>query len=810
MPSKLLAAALLTATAALAPVPVHLVAAEFQKDASFSDNDQARDLLAEGVKEFRAGRYKAAAAAFNSALKLNPDNQVVYHWYLAAGDALVVQMEGYDELSEVLKDTLRRARIYQRELRTSPKYIELLMGKLAASEEERVVATLELIAVGPLAVPQLLGRLGEDRQDELRAHCRAVLTRMGGRAVLPLTESLKSADKRLLAGAATVLADIGDARALPRLTALAQSKDLDGTTRLVVERAISAIREASGLKDLSASPEAQFFAEAQRYFRGGERVHDEMMAGDVLVWRWKGDEADPLKRLAYVKVPRYAWNELMAEQLLFDGLALNPAAPSYQPLLAAVLAAEVAETDARLAAAKERTTPIQNPDEDPAAIGERVAKLQEQILRVRMAGGHLFGALAESIAAERSEVAALVMRQLQDRWLARADLNLPIPGAAAENKAGSVLVAALDHGDKTVRYQAAITLAHLDPAVAFANADKVVGVLSDAVGEWGARVVLVVEADWRYRNAARDHLQAKGYLTYTASDGFDAMQRLDEAPIKDAIVVSGDLSPWLKDEKGRMIDLPQQSGAALALALLDDPRVGKTPVFVALPEDPLKANALQKTLETATAERAAANRPGAVAGFVRKPYAAVDLDNQIQAGLVKSEIPNANRSAAEDVALRACIALQQPDPARTQFDLGRAAETLIKTLDARSDAVRIEALKALANAAQGRSGDRVRTMVGKLTDVYAAQDGELKPALRAAFLLAIGQLDPTTEPAQQIIAKALNHDDAQVRLAAAEAVGHALRIAPELLARFQIAQRLDVRDAGATKPGEQPAAQPAQ
>ena len=42
---KLRTAALLTATAALAPVPVHLVAAEFQKDASFSDNDQARDLL---------------------------------------------------------------------------------------------------------------------------------------------------------------------------------------------------------------------------------------------------------------------------------------------------------------------------------------------------------------------------------------------------------------------------------------------------------------------------------------------------------------------------------------------------------------------------------------------------------------------------------------------------------------------------------------------------------------------------------------------------------------------------------------------
>jgi CheY-like chemotaxis protein len=323
----------------------------------------------------------------------------------------------------------------------------------------------------------------------------------------------------------------------------------------------------------------------------------------------------------------------------------------------------------------------------------------------------------------------------------------------------------------------------------------VVGVLASAVGEWGARVVLVVEGDWRYRNAARERLQSKGYMTCTAGDGFDALQRLEEAPIKDAIIIAGDLTPWLKDDKGRLIDLPQQAGVSFALSLLGDPRVGKTPVFVALPEDPIKAAEVQKALD------------GKVAGFVKKPYAAVDLDSQIQAALDKVEVPNINRQATEEVALRACVALQQPDPARTQFDLGLAAESLAKTLDARSDAVRIEALKALGNAAQGRSGDRVRALVGRLTDVYAAQDGEMKPALRAAFLRAIGLLDPSTAPAQQIIAKALAHEDAQVRAAAADALGHAPRIAPELLARLQAAQRLDVRSISKPAAPAAPAAQ---
>jgi Flp pilus assembly protein TadD len=63
-------------------------------DANFGNVDQARSYFAEGVNQYRAGRIKEAALAFRSALALEPDNKLVYEFYLACGDALVVRKIG--------------------------------------------------------------------------------------------------------------------------------------------------------------------------------------------------------------------------------------------------------------------------------------------------------------------------------------------------------------------------------------------------------------------------------------------------------------------------------------------------------------------------------------------------------------------------------------------------------------------------------------------------------------------------------------------------------------------------------------------
>ena len=177
-------------------------------DANFPTSDQARSYFAEGVNQYRAGRIKDAAISFRSALALEPDNKLVYEFYLACGDGLVVHMQDQDVLDDVLKDVLRRARIYQTQLRRDPAYINLLISKLEKSEEERVVATLELAAVGPWAVPHLVFAMSDTPQEERRTYCRVVLTKMGGRAVQPLSVALESADQRQVRSVALVLGDL--------------------------------------------------------------------------------------------------------------------------------------------------------------------------------------------------------------------------------------------------------------------------------------------------------------------------------------------------------------------------------------------------------------------------------------------------------------------------------------------------------------------------------------------------------------------------------------------------------------------------
>jgi HEAT repeat protein len=826
--SKLLAALLLCSSLACRAIAV-------DADPHFSNTDQVRELLAEGVKEYRAGRPKEAALRFRDALKLDAQNKDAYEFYLAVGNRELEQMREQDVLEDVMSDILRRARYYEAGLRRSDKYLTIMIDKLGKTEEERLVATNELVAIGPIAVPLLVARLNDNRQDDMRVYCHIVLSKMGYRAVVPLCEALNAKDERIVESVGAVLGDIGDARALPKLKQLNENADSTDVIRTVCKNAIAAIAHRSNMvkppapkakvdpkdkaKDKAKKDKAKdkdagkkddqdkeqivaaeptesdlpadrlYFLNATRYFRGGDLVRDEMVANESLMWHWNEDEQDAAKKLSYVRVPRYAWNELMAEELLFDGAGYYNAFTAYFPLLAADLAAQDVEAARRGRLAKERTTPIENPDEAMDAIAERIAALSEIHLRVAMFGPeHLSRAVQQSIVSERYDVAVGIMRIMQDRWLTNGESILPTKEEGlTSDKAGTVLIAALDHGQKPVRYQAAMTLAHIDPSLQFFGAEKVVPLLSEAVGEWGMRVVVVVDQDFRHRNTARNQLQQQGYMVVTANNGFDLMQQLEETPIKDAIIIAGDLLPDLHDQYGITIDVPEQQAATLVPRLKKDWRAEKTPIFISLPEDAELAAKIMKAFE------------GKVAGFVHKPFSGVEMEGLVEEALKKGQVPNVNREEAEDISLRSALALGMPDPLRTQFEITKAAEALIGTIDARADNLRIQALHSLGRIAQSPNGAAVKAMINKVTDVYGAQDASLPAPVRAAFLYAIGQLDPNTEASIEILLKALQHEDVQVHSAAAEAISHADKIANELIYRYQKLQRLDVRAPGAGK-----------
>jgi len=751
-----------------------------------SKEDQIRELMIEAVEEYRVGNFDEAALRLENALALDPENRLVYEFYLSMGDVLLLRMQERAELEDIMRDVLRRARVYQKTLRKDPKYINLLIDKLGESEKVRLAATLELVAIGPVAVPQLVARLKDNRQDNYRVWARAVLTRMGYRAVIPLTEALNASDERVVQSVAVILADIGDPRALPKLQQLVQA-DGGETVKRVLANSIAAVAARSQMVDI-AEPQMLYFQEAMRYFRDGDQVRDELVANESLVWRWHEDPPEGSPNLQYVRVPRYAWNELVAEELVLDGMRHWPGYAAYQPLLAADLAAQDVEATLRHRLAEQRIAPPQHPDATLDALAARVQALDEMQDRVLMAGSaHLYRAVQQSIVSERYDVALYLMQLLEDDKLADSETKLPgkTEGLMAD-KPGTVLVAALEHPEKRVRYGAAITLAHLDPLLRFFNAERVVPLLGEAVGEWGMLAVMVVEPDYRHRNTARSQLMQQGLLAFTANDGFQARQLIDETPVEDAIFIAGDLTPALRDEHGVVIDVPEQTPLGLVHVFREDPRTADTPIFIVLPENKQLSHKIRTQFEQELGDQ--------LQGFVQRPYNGVEMKGQVELALGDAELPELNREERERISLRACEALGAIDPVKSQFPLADASEALVGTIQNRADPIRKAALRAL-----GHTGDASK--INRVTETYQTQIEQLeaKPDVRAAFLYCIGLLDPSTEAAIAILADALQaegEENRQVRRAAHEAVGHGT-VSNEILSRFQHQQRLDVRAPGA-------------
>jgi CheY-like chemotaxis protein len=437
----------------------------------------------------------------------------------------------------------------------------------------------------------------------------------------------------------------------------------------------------------------------------------------------------------------------------------------------------------RLKLAQARITEPKHPDETLPALEARVSALAELPDRIDAFGPvHLYRAVQKAVVSERYATAVRLMAHLRDTFTSDPEFYLPSrdEGLLA-GKPGTVLVAALDHADRRIAYHAAITLAHLDPKLEFFNAERVIPLLSQAVGEWGMKVVLVVEPDYRERNAARKALQDQGLLVFTAADGFEARMRLAESPVKDAIIVAGDLVPSLRDDNGQLIDVPEQTAAGLIQALRGEPSTAETPIFLSLPQNDELAVQVQNAL---------GDQVDAVIG---KPFNGVEMAGAVETAIGDDELPEINRQAREDIAQAAAEALGSIDPVKSQFALAGALDSLLATISLRADPIRIPALRAIGHIGAA-------DLVAAVTDVYQELDrsGDLtNDDVRIAFLDCIGMLDPNTPAAIEIIAAAMQSENREVRRAAHLAAGHGRAIAPQTLLLYQTQQRLDVRASGA-------------
>ncbi|MGE0713211.1 MAG: HEAT repeat domain-containing protein [Planctomycetota bacterium] len=316
---------------------------------------------------------------------------------------------------------------------------------------------------------------------------------------------------------------------------------------------------------------------------------------------------------------------------------------------------------------------------------------------------------------------------------------------------GKAISAALTYGDKRVRYAAAIAMAHINPAVEFANGDKVMVNLVDALGESGQRVVLVVERDRATRNRIVGLLRELGYMTFGVESGRDGLVRAKSFPSQDLILVSSELNPG------------GDGGEPIEIQFIDDLRkdyrTKPVKVMVLTPDE------RAETMKTLVDE-------GRALDIVTPQIDKANLGEKLKKAFGSDEDQRDEKARSDKIAERAALAIASLRRGHTKFDITQAADALAKNVrkDAgRPDAVRLACLQALAAIGAPAKAAALEILLKEFRDKDA---NSLE--VRRAIPVAVGELIKAQEVSGdtfQVLKNALKEEDEQVWRNAGHALG---------------------------------------
>ena len=315
---------------------------------------------------------------------------------------------------------------------------------------------------------------------------------------------------------------------------------------------------------------------------------------------------------------------------------------------------------------------------------------------------------------------------------------------------GKAISAALTYGDKRVRYAAAIALAHLNPVKEFANSEKVVENLVDALGESGQRVVLVVERDRSNRNRIVGLLRELGYMAFGVESGRDGLVRAKSFPGQDLIIVGSELNP--DGDGGEPIEVQFIDD------LRDDYRTKPVKVMILTPED--RVDTMKSLVDQ---ERAI--------DVITPQIDKATLSDKLNQAFGSPEDQRDEKARSDKIAERAALAIASHSVKHTRFKIVTAAGALAKNVrrdTGRPDAVRLACLHGLAAVGPEGKGAALETLIREF------QDDTNSIEVRRAIPLAVGELikgAPVSGDTFQVLKNALKDSDAELVTNAGRALG---------------------------------------
>lgn len=328
----------------------------------------------DGLDRYERQQFQEAAAELERFLEMDPSSDLVYRLWRESGDEMLRAMMRSDPaLQLIVRRLIDRARSHEGERLVDWDHIERLIHQVETdlersrdSDETTLMfwdAMEKLARIGAPAVPQLVEHLNDYKNDRVRARVMMVIERIGSPATLPLVEALNSPQRLLRQNVSILLGNIGratgDRRALGHLLRVWEQPDESPEVKEVVGAAIEAIAGAAPGSLPSAKEHLLLLAEQFYYdedLAAASRILSDPKGGLSLVWVWRADAQHPdggklvpLNLIPYESpdgrtqegfVPTFAYNELLAEETLYDALASDP---GYEPAIALLVATYLAQ-----------------------------------------------------------------------------------------------------------------------------------------------------------------------------------------------------------------------------------------------------------------------------------------------------------------------------------------------------------------------------------------------------------------------------------------------------------------------------------
>ena len=464
-------------------------------------------------------RFDLAALYLDKLLEESPDDDVLMALRDKYGTSAFLKLANVGVLKAQALKLLDLSNAAANRRAGDAARIARLIDALEGDPEARAEAQAELKALGPYAVPALLGVLQNEADPERHESATMAILSMGDAAVPQLLGALDATREALRVQAITMLGVLRSSEALPFLWYPATSPDVAPAVRGAARQALERILKVTG-PDVDRIATEGAAAELTRAARDCFRLQRAWKTGDsgnVTLWIWDATRAT----LVPLLLPPDVASDLTGLRLAREALALAPNERATQVLyLCLALANDIRKTGF----------------DKPIRTGPGTA----HDLALSVGSEVALDVLAAAFDATRPAVAVAALRIFSQ--VGTLD-QLNFSGSRR-----SAVTAALDYPDQRVQFAAAVAILQIDPKAPFRGAPRVVEILKRALGSEARAQAVVGEVSASRGALVGGFLRDLGYDPVVVTSGRDAFQAAADRSNVELVVLHPQIIRWALSE----------------------------------------------------------------------------------------------------------------------------------------------------------------------------------------------------------------------------------------------------------------------